>query len=217
MHIEPGVLNTAKVISANAAALATLAVHVRGMIQAPLDLLKTVMAAAFFSIFMEIWHMPVGPSELHFIGASAIYFIFGFRPTLFGFAFGLLLQGVLFEPQDLVHLGVNALSLMIPLIAVHATVGQALFASSQGRKLTLATILRFDALYYSGVVGMVGFWLFLSQDTVPLTDWGVFALSYVPLMVLEPCFTWIVFRQLKRVEAFPMVSSLTVVRQLSVT
>ncbi|MNR29417.1 cobalt transport protein CbiM [compost metagenome] len=73
---------------------------------------------------MEVFHLPVGASELHFVGASAVYIIFGFIPSWFGFAIGLLLQGLLFEPQDLVHLGVNSLSLMLPLIAAHGLLGR---------------------------------------------------------------------------------------------
>ena len=52
-------------------------------------IVKIALAAVFFSLFMEAFHMPVGPSELHFVGASAVYFVFGFLPALFGFAIGL--------------------------------------------------------------------------------------------------------------------------------
>ena len=96
MHIEPGILSAPQIAAANATALATLAAHSGGLVRRPLDIVKTLLAAAAFSLLMEIWHQPVGPSELHFIGASTIYFLFGFVPTLFGFAIGLALQALLF-------------------------------------------------------------------------------------------------------------------------
>ncbi len=180
MHIEPGILSATKIIGANAAALGTLTAHAPGFLRRPLDLARALLAAVFFSLFMEVWHLPVGPSELHFIGASTIYFVFGFLPTLFGFALGLLLQAVLFEPQDLVHLGVNSLSLIVPLIAAHATVGRRLL----GEELVAwSSVLRFDALYYGGVVAMVGFWLALGDERTPLADWALFAASYLPVVL----------------------------------
>ncbi len=214
MHIEPGVLNAAKVLYAHAVAVGTVSAHARGYQERPSDLARTAVAAVFFSLFMEVWHLPVGPSELHFVGASAIYFTFGFLPTLFGFAIGLALQGLVFEPQDLIHLGVNSLSLMVPLIAVHALIGRRLFAG-KGRSVTLGGILHFDGLYYTGVVSMVGFWIMLSNDPAGLMDWAVFAASYLPLMVLEPCFTWVTLKQLKRQESVPVVSALTAINRLS--
>ena len=114
MHIEPGVLNASKLIYANVTAASTLTAYLPSLIRKPAMIVKIALAAVFFSVFMQIFHMPVGPSELHFVGASAVYFVFGFVPTLFGFAIGLLLQGLVFQPQDLVHLGVNSLSLMVP-------------------------------------------------------------------------------------------------------
>src|SRR5271165_4771872 len=90
MHIEPGVLSASKILYANVTAASTLTGYLPSLLRRPANLLKIGLAAGFFSVFMEIFHMPVGPSELHFVGASAVYFVFGFLPTLFGFAIGLL-------------------------------------------------------------------------------------------------------------------------------
>ena len=211
MHIEPGVLDAAKIASANVAALGALGASAWVFVRRPADLAKTMLAALFFSIFMQVWHMPVGPSELHLIGASAIYFTFGFLPTLFGFALGLALQGVLFEPQDLVHLGVNSLSLMVPLIAVHAAFGRRFFSGVETR---WSSVLKFDAAYYAGVVAMVGFWLALGQEPTPLQSWARFAASYLPLVALEPLFTLAVLKGLKRFEGSAPVRTLTIAPQL---
>jgi len=215
MHIEPGVLDAAKIASANVAALGALGASASGFVRRPADLVKTALAALFFSIFMQVWHMPVGPSELHLIGASAIYFTFGFLPTLVGFALGLALQGLLFEPQDLVHLGVNSLSLMVPLIAVHAAFGRRFFARD-GLETRWSSVLKFDAAYYAGVVAMVGFWLALGQEPTPLQSWARFATSYVPLVALEPLFTLAVLKGLKRFEGSAPVRTLTAAPQLRI-
>ena len=126
MHIEPGILDAVKITGANVAAVAVLGAYVPKLFKTPTLILRTVLAAVFFSLFMQSFHMPAGASELHFVGAMPIYLLLGFVPTLFGFAVGLLMQGLLFEPADLVHLGVNSLSLMVPLLVLHYSIGQRL-------------------------------------------------------------------------------------------
>lgn len=208
MHIEPGALNAAKVLYGHAAAAATLLVYAPRLLKRVDQVAKTLLAALFFSLFMEVYHLPVGVSELHFVGASAIYFIFGFLPTLFGFAIGLLLQGLLFEPQDLVHLGVNSLSLMLPLIAAHGLFGRT------ARRLSWQAVLRFDAVYYGGVVAMVGFWLSIGEEPLPLSNWLLFAAAYAPLVLCEPLFTCLAVRLLKRWPQSALLQRLTCVAGL---
>jgi ABC-type Co2+ transport system permease subunit len=209
MHIEPGVLSAAKILGADAAACGVLAAHTRAFVRQPLDLVKTLLAAAFFSLFMELWHQPVGPSELHFIGASTIYFVFGFLPTMFGFVLGLLLQSILFEPQDLVHLSVNSLSLIVPLIAAHALVGRRVLAAGSLGSVAWSSVLRFDAVFYGGVVTMVGFWLALADVTTPVADWTLFALCYLPVVLCEPAISCGVLRLLGRLDTGSRIRQLT--------
>jgi ABC-type Co2+ transport system permease subunit len=209
MHIEPGILSAPQIAAANATALATLAAHSGGLVRRPLDIVKTLLAAAAFSLLMEIWHQPVGPSELHFIGASTIYFLFGFVPTLFGFAIGLALQALLFEPQDMLHLGVNALSLMLPLIAAHALVGRRLLANGTDAPISWASVVRFDAVYYGGVVAMVGFWLAGGNTQTSLADWALFAAAYLPVVLCEPVMTTAVLRAVRRLDTRSPLRRLT--------
>jgi cobalt/nickel transport system permease protein len=217
MHIEPGVLTASKVIYANVTAVAALTAYLPPLLRNPGAIVKTALAAVFFSVFMEAFHMPVGPSELHFVGASAVYFVFGFLPALFGFAIGLTLQGLIFEPQDLVHLGVNSLSLMVPLIAVHALRGRHYFADRASKpRLSWAEIVKFDAAYYAGVVGMVGFWLALGNEATPLTSWALFAASYAPLVLCEPLFTYVALRALGKLDPANPVRAVTAVNALAV-
>ncbi|MDO4230815.1 MAG: energy-coupling factor ABC transporter permease [Lautropia sp.] len=183
MHIEIGILSEPKLTGAAVAAAGLLVTHARPLFTRPANLLRTLLAAVFFSILMQLWHMPVGPSELHLVGAMPIYLLFGYVPTLFGFALGLFLQAVLFEPGDLVHLAVNFLSLAVPLVVVHHTLGKRL------ARLTLPNVLSLDAVYYTGVTLMVGFWLSISADPAPVADWASFAASYLLLVAVEPFLT----------------------------
>lgn len=192
MHIEPGTLNAAKILAANAAAAGLLGSQSIHLLRKPQLALRTLLAAAFFTLFMQAFHLPVGPSELHFVGAMPIYLTLGFLPTLFGFGLGLLLQGLLFVPTDLLHLGVNTLSLAVPLCLVHAAFGKQL------ANLSVATVLKLDAAYYSGVTLMVGFWLSLGEVATPLAAWGAFAASYAAVVIAEPLFTLAVIKGLAR-------------------
>ena len=218
MHIEPGYVAPAKVMIANATAIGVGAWYAKELLKdalaKPWILAKTAAAAVFFSIFMQSFHMPVGPSELHFVGAMAMYLTLGFFPTLLGFAVGLLLQGLLFEPQDLVHLGVNSLSLMLPLISVHYTVGKRFFAGGEQERLSWARIVKLDAIYYAGVTAMVGFWLMIGEVETPFSAWLAFAASYLAIVACEPLFTWGVVNGLKKLEDTPLVANLFVVKEL---
>ena len=198
MHIEPGLVAQAKVMFANVAAGGVLASYAKFLVKQPGDILRTMFAALFFSIFMESFYASVGPSELHFVGAMVMYLTLGFVPTLFGFAIGLLLQGFFFTPTDLVHLGVNSLSLIIPLITVHYTIGKKY--REQGRALGWKNIVKLDAMYYAGVTSMVGFWLLLSDVQTPFASWAAFAASYLVVVVAEPIFTFSALQLLKRYE-----------------
>lgn len=183
MHIEIGIITPEKLAYASAAATVLVAAHALPLLKSPTSWLRTALAAFFFSALMQTWHMPVGPSELHMVGAMPIYLMFGFIPTLFGFGIGLLIQAFVFEPQDLVHLAVNFLSLAVPLVTVHYSLGKKM----QG--LTISNVLKLDAVYYAGVTLMVGFWLFISNVPAPVADWAMFAVSYVSLVAIEPFLT----------------------------
>jgi ABC-type Co2+ transport system permease subunit len=219
MHIEPGYVAATKVVAANAAAVTTVGAFALEALKRPSTFVatavKTGLAAVFFSLFMQSFHMSVGPSELHFVGAMAMYLTLGFLPTALGFALGLLLQGLLFEPGDLVHLGVNSLSLIVPLVAVHYSVGRKLFERDLGRRLSWRTIVKLDALYYGGLTAMVGFWLLIGEVETPFAAWAAFASSYLVIVVFEPLFTWSVVRLLKKAEDTAFVSRYFVVRDLT--
>lgn len=215
MHIEPGYIAQTKILLANAGAVSVLGWYAKDLLRRPADIVRALLAAGFFSLFMQSFHVSVGPSELHFVGAMAMYLTLGFLPTLFGFAVGLLLQGLLFEPKDLVHLTVNSLSLILPLIALHYTLGRQLRATTNGHRIGWRTILKLDALYYGGVTTMVGFWLLVSDVATPFSAWALFAASYLAVVAFEPVFTYATLRLLKRYEHKKLIDTCFAVKTLT--
>jgi len=202
MHIEPGILSGAKIAAANLAATGLLAAQAPQLVKRPQFVLRTLLAALFFSVFMQSFHLPAGASELHFLGAMPIYLTLGFVPTLLGFGLGLLLQGVVFEPADLLHLGVNFLSLAVPLVALHATLGRRL---ALGAATEIRSVLKLDAAYYAGVAAMVGFWLSMGQVATPFAEWMSFAAAYLPVVLIEPVLTVAVVKLLQSQAHRPLV------------
>ena len=105
MHIEPGVVNGAKIVLSYATAagaglyavrLAADTLRKQGI--ASLAARTAVTTAAVFSFFEILPHVSVGVSEVHFIFGSTLFLIFGAAPAALGLALGLLLQGVFFVP-----------------------------------------------------------------------------------------------------------------------
>lgn len=183
MHIEQGVLAAARIAAADVVALGLVGGAAWLALQRPALWLRTALAAAFFTLCMQSFFLKVGPSKLHFVGAMPMYLVLGLVPTLLGFAFGLLLQGLLFKPAQLLHLSVNTLSLAMPLLAVHAALGRRL------ARIDLRAVVRLDATYYAGVTAMVAFWLSFGEVAAPMTAWARFAASYLAVVALEPIVT----------------------------
>ena len=202
MHIEPGILSGAKIAAANLAAIGLAAAQAPQLVKRPQLVLRTLLAALFFSVFMQSFHLPAGASELHFIGAMPIYLALGFVPTLLGFGLGLLLQGAIFEPADLLHLGVNFLSLAVPLVALHLGLGRRLAA---GAATEIRSVLKLDAAYYAGVAVMVGFWLSMGEVATPFAEWMTFAAAYLPVVLIEPVLTVAVVKLLQSRAHHPLV------------
>lgn len=213
MHIEPGYIAQSKIVLADVAASGLLLAYAKELIKRPGDIIRSLLASVFFTLFMQSFHYTIGPSELHFVGAMAMYLTLGFIPTLIGFAGGLLLQGLVFSPWDLPQLAVNSLSLILPLLTVHYTIGRQL--REQGSTLNWRQIVKMDAMYYSGVTLMVGFWLLVSDVATPFAAWAAFASSYVLLVLVEPVVTYTAVRLLKRYEQHAWVRQCFAVTDLN--
>lgn len=71
-------------------------------------------------------------------------------------------------------------------------------------------------MYYTGVTGMVGFWLLIGDVETPLQAWFVFAGSYLALVICEPVVTYFAVKGLKSIEDRSLIARLTVVRDLKI-
>ncbi len=122
MHIEPGVVDGARMALAVATAAASAGITAKLAFDtvrqdgAAALLTRSVLATvAVFVFFQVLPHYPVGISEVHLILGSTIFLIFGAGPAAIGLASGLLLQGVFFAPLDLPMYFVNVTTLIVPL------------------------------------------------------------------------------------------------------
>lgn len=64
----------------------------------------------------------------------------------------------------------------------------------------------------------MGFWLSMGEEPAPLSNWALFAVSYLPLVLCEQLFTCLVARTLKRYadNASVEVERLTCIKSLEV-
>src|SRR5215470_7914598 len=123
MHIEPGVVDGAKLVLSFATAAASFGLVAKMAIEtirndggiASLAVRSVATTALVFSLFELLPHWPVGVSEVHLILGSTLFLIFGTGPAAIGLVLGLLLQGLFFEPKDLPQYAMNVTSLIVPL------------------------------------------------------------------------------------------------------
>ncbi len=105
MHIEPGMVDAAKIGLSYATATAALL----GVAKLSYDnirdnnivsffmkaMVSTLLVFTFFEVFP---HYSVGVSEVHLIMGSTLFLLFGVAPASIGLAVGLFIQGLFFAP-----------------------------------------------------------------------------------------------------------------------
>jgi ABC-type Co2+ transport system permease subunit len=123
MHIEPGVVQGAKILLSYGTSIAVGAVTLKFAIEnikknGILSLaLKSIIATILvFCCFEVLPHMSVGISEVHLILGTTIFLVFGVAPAMIGLALGLLIQGLLFSQFDLPQYGINVTTLLASII-----------------------------------------------------------------------------------------------------
>jgi len=195
MHIEPGVVDAAKM----GFAYATAAGAAGYTAKLAVDELKERSAAGFaaraglatigtFLFFEVLPHFPVGISEVHFILGSSLFLILGAAPAAVGLALGLLIQGFFFAPSDLAMFYVNVTTLLVPLFAMMTLAKRVIPANTAYADLAYADVLKLSATYQAGVVAWVAFWAFYGQGVGAETFSAVwtFGAAYLLVIVIEP-------------------------------
>lgn len=195
MHIEPGVVDGAKMVlgyatgvgcAGMAAKLSWDTITRDGI--APLAVRTLITTALVFSFFEVFPHYPVGVSEVHFILGSTLFLMFGAAPAALGLALGLLAQGLFFAPFDLPQYGMNVTSLLAPLFAVSLLARRIIPANTAYKDVRYAQALALSTAYQGGVVAWVAFWAVYGQGfgAETLSQVGLFGGAYLTVVLIEP-------------------------------
>lgn len=195
MHIEPGIVEGAKMalsyataagVFAYTAKLALDMVKKDGMVAlAVRSLIATVLVFGFFEVLP---HYPVGVSEVHLILGATLFLMFGAAPAAIGLSAGLLIQGTLFAPFDLPQYGMNVTTLLVPLMVVGAIARRIVPEKVAYKDVKYSQCLALSTAYQGGVVAWVAFWAFYGQGfgAETLASVGTFGLAYMSVIVIEP-------------------------------
>ena len=108
MHIEPGVVNEAKMALSYATAAGATGLTIKYAAQtlrqskSAAFVLRFMIATLLTVFFFEVLpKFPVGVSEVHFIFGSTLFLLFGAAPAAIGLAAGLAIQSLILSPADL--------------------------------------------------------------------------------------------------------------------
>ena len=195
MHIEPGVVDGAKMAFAYATAAgaagytAKLALADLGRSNPGSFAVRTALAAVGTFVFFQVLpHFPAGISEVHFILGTTLFLLMGAAPAALGLALGLLVQGMLFAPTDLPMFFVNVTTLLVPLFAISALAERVIPRKTAYVDLDYAQVLKLSAMYQGSVVAWVAFWAFYGQGVGAETFQSVwtFGAAYMLVILVEP-------------------------------
>jgi hypothetical protein len=196
MHIEPGVVDGAKLVLGTATGVASVGIvaklavdHVKqnGNILALVG--RSAAASAMVLGFFEFLpHPPVGVSEVHLILGTTLFLILGTIPTAIGLIFGLVAQSFLFSPSDIPQLGMNLTTLILPVLAMAALAQRIIPADTPYTEVTYGQAAKLSAVFQGGIVAWVAFWVFYGQGFTAetLANAGAFASVYIIVVLLEP-------------------------------
>lgn len=196
MHIEPGVVDGAKIVLSYATGAASVGLigkmaldTIRNDSGVSAFALRSAATTALVFCFFEILpHYPVGVSEVHFIFGSTLYLIFGAGPAALGLAAGLLLQGLLFVPSDLPQYGINLTTLIVPLWGISLLAKRIISANTPYVELKYTQALALSTAYQGGIIAWVAFWAFYGQgfgaeNISAVTSFGA---AYILVVLVEP-------------------------------
>jgi ABC-type Co2+ transport system permease subunit len=195
MHIEPGIVDGAKIVLSYATAAAAGGYATKLAIESTREKGITSLAARtvattalVFSFFEILPHFPVGVSEVHFIFGSTLFLLFGAAPAAFGLALGLLLQGLFFVPSDLPQYGMNVTTLLVPLFAINALAARIIARDTAYVDLKYRQALSLSSAYQAGIVAWVAFWAIYGRGLAAenLASIVTFAGSYAMVIIVEP-------------------------------
>ena len=196
MHIEPGVVNGAKIALSYATAAGSFGLAAKMALNTlridgglPALVLRSVVATALVFVFFEVFpHHPVGVSEVHLILGSTLFLLFGGGAAAIGLALGLLLQGLLFAPFDLPQYGMNVTTLLVPLWGISLLAKRIIAPNTPYVEVSYKQALALSTAYQGGIVAWVAFWAlyghgFAAENLVSIASFGA---AYMTVVIVEP-------------------------------
>lgn len=195
MHIEPGLVDTTKILLSYATATAALAYAAKLSLDTIREegalawLLRTALSVALVFCFFEVLpHHPVGVSEVHLILGTTLMLVFGVAPAALGLAGGLLVQGLFFAPLDLPQYGMNVTTLLLPLFAMAVLARRVIPKKLAYVDLSYRQAFQLSAAYQGGIVVWVAFWALYGQGlgVDNLARIGRFGGAYLTVVLAEP-------------------------------
>ena len=195
MHIEPGVVDGAKILLSYGTAAAAVGYAVRLTRQTVQKegwvalALRAVLASVLVFTFFEVLpHHPVGVSEVHLILGTTLLLVLGVGPAALGLTAGLAVQGLFFAPADLPQFGMNVTTLLVPLFATAVLAKRIIAPNVAYVDLAYSQALKLSVAYQGGIVVWVGFWAlygngFAASNLVEIAQFGG---AYMAVVVLEP-------------------------------
>lgn len=193
MHIEPGVVDGAKMILSYGTAAAAAGLSLKLIADDlkshnPLSFaLRSALAAiGTFICFEVLPTTPVGVSEVHLILGTTLMLILGAGPSALGLAAGLLVQSLFFAPSDLPMFTVNVTTLLFPLFLIATLAKRIIPADKAYVDLGYGDVLKLSAAYQGGIVAWVAFWAFYGQGVGIASEVMTFGAAYLLVILVEP-------------------------------
>ena len=211
MHIEPGIVDGAKIVLSYGTAavsfglLGKLALDtIRKSGVASLAVRSTITSLLVFSFFELLPHYPVGVSEVHFILGATLFLMFGAGPAAIGLAAGLAFQGFLVAPFDLPQYGINVTTLVVPLWAMSLLARKIIPEKTAYVDVSYAQALALSTAYQGGIVAWVAFWAFYGQGfgAENMASIGSFGVAYMLVVLGEPLLDLAVLAGVKSLTPF---------------
>ncbi len=196
MHIEPGVVDGAKLALSYATAALSFGLVGKMVVDdvrskaSPTGLAgrALVTTALVFSFFEVLPHHPVGVSEVHLILGSTLFLIFGAGAASIGLALGLLLQGLFFAPFDLPQYGMNVTTLIVPIFAISQLAARIIPQKKAYVDVGYRDALALSTTYQGGIVAWVTFWALYGHGFTAesLASIATFGAAYMTVILIEP-------------------------------
>ena len=212
MHIEPGVVDGAKLVLGTATGLAAVAAVAKLTFETlkreqnySAVLVRSIVSSAIVLASFEILpHPPVGVSEVHLILGTTLFLLFGTVPAAIGLIVGLSSQTFLFALADIPQFGMNLTTLLVPLLAMAVLARRVLPPATPYVDVSYGQALKLSLTFQGGIVAWVAFWVFYGQgfSAEVIANVGAFASVYLIVILFEPAIDLILLALAKTFRKF---------------